>query len=280
MRKYEDVAGHMGKSNISQKVMDKEVRIIYDFTSKVYKEFGSFIKTVALYGSFMRHQIETDSDVDVLVLVDDASVDLTPKLMDYYERELMNILKREGSPLKLHVNTLTLSEFWEGVRMGDPIIINIIRDGVPVADTGFFSPIKLLLEKGKIRPSEEAVDFSMSRAYLHLINYKRLLLDAANELYWTVTDAGHAALMREGIVPPTPRDIPKMMGEKLVPKGGVSKADVELVDTLYNMMKAITHGKLQDITGNQLDNLDGKVEAYLNKMRDLLVKPKAKSKKK
>lgn len=281
MRKYEDVQEHISRSTVRKTVMDKEVRIIYDFTTKIFKEFGTFIKTVALYGSFIRNQIESDSDVDVLILIDDASVQLTPKLMDYYEKELANILKQEGSPLKIHANTLTLSEFWEGVRMGDPIIINIIRDGVPVADTGFFSPVKLLLEKGKIRPSEEAVDFSMSRAYLHLINYRRLLLDAANELYWTVTDAGHALLMREGIVPPTPRDIPTMMTEKLVKKGKVSDKDVKLVETLYNMMKEITHGKLERITGNQLDSIDGQVEDYLEKMKNLLIKPeKATTKKK
>jgi predicted nucleotidyltransferase/uncharacterized protein (UPF0332 family) len=272
MRKLEHVKGHVATSTIGKSLLDKEVRIIYDFTTKVFKEFGTFIKTVALYGSFIRHQLESDSDVDVLILIDDASVHLTPKLMDYYEKELAKILREEGSPLKLHVNTLTLSEFWEGVRIGDPVIINIIRDGIPVADTGFFSPVKLMLEKGKIRPSEEAVDFSMSRAYLHLINYRRLLLDAANELYWTVTDAGHALLMREGVVPPTPRDIPKMMQEKLVKKGKVSSKEVKLVEKLYNMMKAITHGRLQDITGNQLDKLDDQVEDYLQKMTNILLK--------
>lgn len=270
VRGVEDVAKDIKSGRLSERLIDKEVRIIYDFTTKVLKEFGTFIKTVALYGSFVRHQMEMGSDVDVLVIVDDASVHLTPTLMNAYEVELAKILRNEGSQLTLHVNTLTLSDFWDGVRMGDPIIINILRDAVPIADAGFIAPVKLLLQKGKIRPTEEAIDFTMSRAYLHMVNYNRALLDGANELYWAVIDAGHAALMKKGIVPGSPRAVAQML-EKEFPKQ-LTKDDIVLVNSLYTMMKDITHGKIITVNGDDLDKLDNKVLKLMEKMKKIVVK--------
>lgn len=271
MENREKVMSKVKEGTIGSSVIENEIQIIYDFTTKVLKEFGTFIKTVAVYGSFVRHQLEYKSDIDIMILVDDASVTLTPQVMDYYEKELSKLLAKEGSPLKFHVNTLTLSEFWDGIRMGDPVIINIVRDGVPIADAGFFAPVKLLLEKGKIRPTDEAVDFTMSRAYLHLIQFNRLMMDAANELYWAVTDAGHAALMKEGLVPPTPRDVAIMLKDKLVKKGKMDAKDIKLVNDLYDLMKKITHGEINMVKGDHLDKLDGEVKKYLDKVRRIIV---------
>lgn len=271
-KKLEEVSAKVAEGSMSGKVLEHEVKIIYDFTLKILQEFKGLIKAVVMYGSLVRHQLEKTSDLDVLILIDDASVNLTPTLMDYYEHELVRILRQEGSQLKIHANTLTLSQFWDGVRIGDPIIINILRDGAPIADAGFFEPLKLLLLKGKIRPTPEAVDFSMSRSYLHVSQYLRLLLEAAGELYWAAIDSAHAALMKEGHVPPTPKQVALMMQKELKTKNkSVKDKHIKLMERLYKTMKEVTHGRKDRISGKELDELFKETQEFIKVMKDIAI---------
>ncbi len=135
----------------------KEIPIIYDFTAKVVKMFGSFIKSVVVFGSFAKGNVSEESDIDLMILIDDASIGLTPEIISFYNKELDKLLRQEGSRLKFHITTASISEFWDSVRRGDPLIIAILREGIPIADAGFFSPICGLLRHGKIRPTQYAI---------------------------------------------------------------------------------------------------------------------------
>ena len=52
---------------------------------------------------------------------------------------------------------MRFTSFWEYIRNGDPVGINILRDGVAIIDTGFFDPLQALLKKGRIRPTSESI---------------------------------------------------------------------------------------------------------------------------
>ena len=58
---------------------------------------------------------------------------------------------------KLHITTLKFTSFWEYIRAGDPVGVNILREGMALIDSGFFEPMQQLLIQGKMRPSPEAV---------------------------------------------------------------------------------------------------------------------------
>jgi len=109
-----------------------------------------------------------------------------------------------------------MTSFWEYIRNGDPIAINILRDGVALIDTGFFEPLQVLLRRGRIRPTQESIWLYFIRAPNTLHNSKWHILQATLDIYWACVDACHAALMKIGETPPTPEHVADLLEDKLV----------------------------------------------------------------
>ncbi|MCX6707285.1 MAG: nucleotidyltransferase domain-containing protein, partial [Candidatus Woesearchaeota archaeon] len=148
----------------------EEVDIAYKFAKFAYKEFGSFVKAIVLFGSASRKEDVPEGDIDILILVDDLSISINPEVAETY-RIIVQKLVRDIS-MRLHITTLKLTSFWEYVKMGDPVAINILRDGTSLLDTGFFDPLQVLLKQGRIRPTSEAVWNYFVRAPATLLNSK------------------------------------------------------------------------------------------------------------
>jgi hypothetical protein len=109
----------------------------------------------------------------------------------------IQIISRYGKvSKKLHITTFKYTSFWEFVRNGDPIAINILRDGVPLIDREFFRPLQLLLLQGRIRPSQEAVWNYYYKSPETLQASKIKMISAVMDLYWAVIDAEPCALMK------------------------------------------------------------------------------------
>ena len=65
------------KSNPNKDKYKKgDIDIVYKFAKDVAKEFGSFVKTIALFGSTARANKESN-DIDILIVVDDVTVNIT-----------------------------------------------------------------------------------------------------------------------------------------------------------------------------------------------------------
>ena len=53
-----------------KKQYEKEyLDIAYDFTKRIYKEFGGFLKAVVLFGAAARKKFKTEGDIDILVVI-------------------------------------------------------------------------------------------------------------------------------------------------------------------------------------------------------------------
>lgn len=247
----------------------KEIPIIYDFTAKVVKMFGSFIKSVVVFGSFAKGDISEESDIDLLILIDDASIGLTPEIIAFYNKELDKLLRQEGSRLKFHITTASISEFWDSVRRGDPLIIAILREGIPIADAGFFSPIKRLLQQGKIRPTPEAIELSVNRALFHLDDYSILTLSAINALYWAAIESAHAALMTVGSTPASPNHIIDEMKSKLVGKSLATEDNVKTFEGLYEEMKKIVHKQKFEESADEMRYWKEKTTKFVETMKKI-----------
>src|SRR3989338_4139143 len=172
----------------------EDLRIAYNFTSDLHKELENFIKGVIIFGSTARKTKAARGDIDILVVVDDISISMTPELVEAYRVIIQKIIARTST--KLHVITLRFSSFWEYIRAGDPVGINILRDGVALIDTGFFDPLQALLKRGRIRPTQESIWNYFIRAPNTLHNSKWHISQGALDLYWAVIDSAHAALMK------------------------------------------------------------------------------------
>jgi uncharacterized protein (UPF0332 family) len=224
--------------------------IALKFAQSVDRELGEFLKAAVLFGSCATSHVTPLSDIDILLIIDDVQHVVTEEVTEGYRHVVQQCAMR--CP-RLHINTLKLSNFWEYCREGDPVIVNMLRDGVVLLDKGFFGPAQLLLDQGRIRPSREAIWTYYARTSNTIRSARQHLLAACVDLYWSAVDASHAALMSVGEVPPSPEHIADMLERCLVKKGMLDSRYPPIMRELYHLQKAILHRELKEVGGEQYE---------------------------
>lgn len=114
-----EVFGHLEK-------MDERIkRLVNRVKDHLIKKYGERIKGVILYGSHVRGEATKDSDIDILILVDDSlnPFEVREELGDF----LFDILLKDGEL----VSVIILPEhFFENYNY--PFILNVKKEGVRV----------------------------------------------------------------------------------------------------------------------------------------------------
>lgn len=260
----------MKRKGIKKKKPISNENIAYDFSVKVYKLFKEAIKSIVMFGSAAKGKAVAGSDVDIIIILDDCSISWDQELIAWYRQELSKLIQKQSYSQKIHINTVTLSTFWEEVRAGDPATINIIRYGQTIIDFGgFFDPLKVLLAKGKIRPSPEAIFSVLRRAPLHISRAKFNVVSSIENLYWAMVDSAHAALMAMDEVPPSPEHISEMLNKVFVSKKELNKKYVKWYSDMYRLAHDITHGNIKHVTGREVDEYTAKAIEFEKTMRDI-----------
>jgi uncharacterized protein (UPF0332 family)/predicted nucleotidyltransferase len=251
------------------KYSQKELDIARDFSKKVMTEFSTFIKGIILFGSLAKQKHHSKkSDVDILIIVDDVTTALTPEFVSAYRIIMQKIITSTSH--KLHVISLKLTTFWEYVRAGDPVAVNILREGLPILDAGFFAPVQMLLRQGRIRPSKESIWTYFGRAPRTLANSRWHLTQATLDLYWAVIDAAHAALMSIEEIPPSPDHVADMLEEKLVKKKLLEEKYAQTMRRFYKLMKQITHREIKEISGKEFEHYFEEADEFVERMRKFI----------
>ncbi len=246
----------------------EDIGTAYKFANEIYKELGSFIRAVVLFGSAARMAKTPGGDIDVLVIIDDLMMSLSPEVVEAYRLIVQRTIVRVST--KLHITTMRFTSFWEYIRNGDPIAINLLRDGVALIDSGFFDPMQALLKRGRIRPTQESIWTYYARAPNTLHNSKWHLLQGVIDLYWAVIDAAHAALMKIGEIPPTPEHVADLMEQKLVKRKMLEHKYVAVMRNFYRLMKMVTHREIVEIKGEEFDRYYKTAEDFVHRMRRLI----------
>ncbi len=262
---------HKNISKNVSKYKEEDLRIAYEFSKRLYLEFKEFLKAVILFGSVARSmEKEKHNDIDVMVIVDDVSMRLTPEIVEAYRIITEKIIIDTSQ--RLHVTTLKLSAFWDYVRNSDPVAVNILRDGIAVVDTGFFDPLQALLFMGRIRPTMESVWTYYGRAPRTLVNSRWHIMQATIDLYWAVVDASHAALMKLGTVPPSPEHVAELMIEKMVKPGLINKKHAHTPEKFYRLAKSIINREKKDVHGREYEELYKEAYEFVERMRIFIEK--------
>ena len=197
------------KKKTSKKISEKDIptlklkteqEIARDFAVKVYKKFNKLIKAVVLFGSTAKRDKVVGSDIDIILLLDDASVKWDQELVSWYRQELEKIVQSNPYKANLHINTIKLTLWWRDLMRGDPLILGILREGEAMIDIGgFFNPLKALLIEGKIKATPEAIYNCLQRAPTHIARSRAAELTAIEGLFWSMVDSSHAALIAADI---------------------------------------------------------------------------------
>ena len=250
-----------------------DFKIAEHFTKALLDELQQYIKAIVLFGSTVKADkpiISGEKDIDILIIVDDISVRITPEFSEAY-RIIVQKLAMKNSK-RLHITTLKFTNFWEYMRAGDPIGINMLRSGYPLYDPGFFEPLQVLLREGKIRPSQESVWTYFAKAPATLTNSRWHLLQATLDLYWGVIDSAHAALMSIGEIPPTPAHVAELLEKKLAKPKIIKEKYVTIMERFYKLSKLIVHRQIQEIKGEEFEIYYKEAEEFIEEMRKIIEK--------
>ncbi len=274
MKKAKEVAKpSIKKADFSNKTstkLSKEYEIAYDFSNKAYQKFRDVIKAIVLFGSVPKKETTPKSDIDLVIIIDDCTINWDDELISWYREELYKLLALQKYDREIHINTVTITAFWEEVRAGEPLVINVLRYGEALIDIGgFFDPLKVLLAKGKIRPSAEAIFTTMERSGKHLGRANINILNSVEGFYWAMVDAAHSLLMALKVIPPSPENLSELLIEYCSKKGILDKDFIITFEFVRNRSKDIMHGNITKLSGKELEEIQRKSEDFVFKLNEL-----------
>jgi len=242
----------------------------------VLRKFEKYVASYVVGGSLVRGTADKDSDVDTFVVIDDTDVKKMPRLQLLEKlRGFIYDYIREATALAgvkniLNVQVYLLTDFWQSVKDATPVIFTFIRDGVPMHDRGTFLPWKLLLKMGKIKPSPEAVDTFMKYGDQNEALVKRRLIDAMVDIYWGVVTPTQALMMLAGHAPPVPKTIVADVRKEFIDKEKImDQKELKTLEKVVGLYKDYEHGKLQSISGAEIDTLLKEAADYDKKLKEL-----------
>lgn len=247
--------------------------IAMDFAMKVHEKFERIVKASILFGSQSKDKATSTSDIDIILIIDDASINWDLELISWYREELAKIIENNDYGKELHINSVKLTTWWQDMLYGDPVVINILRYGEALIDIGgFYNPLKALLLKGKIHSTPEAVYAALQRAPSHLARSHASEMNAIEGVYWCMIDSAQAALMTSGKMPPSPEHIPILLKETFVDSGLLSIDAVKALRDIYALHKSILHGEIRDIKGAEIDKWQETADKFLRDMASIVDK--------
>lgn len=248
----------------------KQLSIATRFKDEVLKKYKDVVKAVVIFGSFVRKDFHERSDIDLLVIIDDTMARFTPEMKLNFDDDIYNIGKRISEDIVVQP-AWTLTEFWDMARIGHPLLYTIVRDGWALYDTGFFIPIRKLLETGRIPTTLEAVEKFMEAApqKINRVETGKLYM-VAEDLYYAVLNSSQAVLMYLGQNPPTPKHTPGDVREHMVKSGLLEEIYLNDLENIIEFRKKVEHKEIKDISGQQLDEFIQKTKNFVSRMEQLL----------
>ncbi|MBW2964257.1 nucleotidyltransferase domain-containing protein [Candidatus Woesearchaeota archaeon] len=253
--------------------------IVLRFSNEITKELGELVKSVVWFGSAVRRHFAEGkkslrdealfgSDIDIMILFDDMVNVLTPEVITAYrivtEKTAANVSKR------LHITTMPVTKFWDYCMKGDPIMINMLRDGNAMFDAGCFGMAKSMLSSRMIAPGEEVVWIYLGRGPMSVSNAHWNMKQAVIDLHWSVFDAAHSALLHYGIVPDTPEHLVPLVQHHLVGKGMIHKKYASLVAEFMNIGRMLMSGETSKVKGDSYDRYRKEANEFLHVVRELI----------
>ncbi|OYT56903.1 MAG: hypothetical protein B6U68_02555 [Candidatus Aenigmarchaeota archaeon ex4484_14] len=229
-----------------EKLRKKQLKLADKFKDEVVKRYGKIVKSVVIFGSFIRGDFHEKSDIDLLVIIDDTAARFTDEMKEAFDEKIQALGKSISKDINVQP-AWTLTEFWEMARIGHPLLYTIVRDGWALYDTGFFIPTRKLLELGKIPGTLEAVELFMEGAPKKIQRAEMAkLYMIAEDLYYSMLNSSQAVLMYMGLEAPAPKHVVREVEQHLV------------------------RNKIKNVSGEKLDKFIEDAKDYVAQMESIL----------
>lgn len=265
-------------SKQQEELRKRKLGVAEKFKEEVLKRYGNIVKAVVLFGSLTRGDFHEKSDVDMLVIIDDVIARFTPEMKLDFDDWLYDAAKRISEDITVQP-AWTLSEFWDMARIGHPLLYTIVRDGWALYDTGFFIPIRKLLELGKIPTTLEAVEKFMETApqKINRVETAKLYM-VAEDIYYAMLNSAQAVLMYMGYSPPSPKHTPIDVKEYLVDGKLLEAEYLRDLERVIEFRKQVEHKEIKDVTGQEVDEFIERSKKFVSRMEQLLLQLQKKKK--
>jgi len=237
------------------------------FMNEIRRKFGEIIKSVLIFGSVARGDVKPTSDADVWVIIDDTPL----KTSLDFEKIKEEIFIIAESMKDLHVQITYLTEFWQWVRMGSPELINFLRYGLVLYDTGFVKPIQRMLQLGLLPPSEEVIKLKEKSSEVRFEKIKSDLKSIIFDLRYCASDMIQATVMYYYKTQPDPKEIPKYL-EKMVEEEKIEREFLEKWKEIDKLWKDIDHQMVKEVNGEYLQRALTLTQEIIERFKRLLPK--------
>lgn len=250
-----------------KKSQEERFKIAQKFAKELIKKFKKNVKSVIVYGSVAKGKHTKKSDIDIFVIIDDTKIerDIPTEVKDRIWNELISIAKETDKRITIQA-FMFLTEFWESVRGVEPVLMDVLRSGLPVYDVGVFMPAKRMLNRGKIPTTRESVEKKMYAAPQFVEYAQARIKSVAHYLEQAMAAAGQAPLMYIGKVPPAKEDVPRQLNDYFVKEKLLEEKYVKDAEKLHDFAKEVEYMNKKD-----LNNLGIRVDEYI-KMANRFVK--------
>jgi uncharacterized protein (UPF0332 family) len=235
------------------------------FAEEIAAKYKEYVKAVWLV-------TEEDSHTAIVLLDDTIVQDIMA--LDVVKNELPSVAKRieKEKGIVIELVFYTLTDYWALIRHGSPVTFSEIREGIPIYDpSGFFTPIKKLLEQGRIPGTKEAMKNLLEEAPIRLLRVERMhLTRIADELMAAVVDSGQAPLLLIGVSPPVPRELADKLRAHFVDKGLLEPEYPKYCEEIVNFAKAIEHKEIEHVKGEDIDGIMDNAARFVERMEKLM----------
>ncbi|MCS7094113.1 MAG: nucleotidyltransferase domain-containing protein [Candidatus Aenigmarchaeota archaeon] len=226
-----------------EKLIEKSVR----FMNEIRKRYGDIVKSVLIFGSVAKGEIKWTSDSDILVILDDTATKTSTDLSRVKEE----IFLIAASLKDLHIQTTNLTEFWQWIKNGTPELVNYLKYGLILYDTGFVKPIQRMLHLGLIPPSEETIKLKCKSAEIRFERIKDELRNMIFDLRYCGSDVIQAVIMYVYKQQPDPKEIGNYL-KKMIEEGRLEEEWLKKWEDLNKMWKDIDHKVVSEVDGKYL----------------------------
>jgi predicted nucleotidyltransferase/uncharacterized protein (UPF0332 family) len=248
------------------------LKYIDEFVKATTGKFDKYIFSIVLFGSTARGQAKKESDLDIAVIIDDT--DLRNMTRNEAREKLLGIMSSTALGIfsKFNIQAYLLTQFWEYVREANPVIFTLLRDGIPFHDKGLFSPWRVLLREGKIKPTAEAIDNMLLSGSVFVKRINQTISKTITEdLYYAMLNPAQSALMLYGIPPMTPNETPILLEKVFVSKKMIESKYVRWLEDILKLRKGLESGKmkLSEFNAEMLNEQSLRAEEFIKRMTSL-----------
>ncbi len=152
-------------------------------------------------------------------------------------------------------------------------VFNELKNSIPVYDpSGFFRPLKKLLEKGEILGTKESLMRLGDGITARFRAIHSLKLNVLENLFNAVVDAGQALLISKKYPIPLQTQVPEMLESLTKSNDIIEKRYVKYCKDVISVYKEVEHEDKKDIRGWELDILSKKANDFVQRVLEIMEK--------